>query len=228
VDRREPEIIDGGRGAAVYMTSARDMREVADSSVDLMFADGVYLGPNADWNKYADLYDAVYVTEGMRIMKPTAYMISFHTDQYKDGDVVPRWSLFQRLFRQTDLRLIDVRIWKRKNVNLFQPPFTHVGIWAMPDARRPKIKGKDKYLQGVWDYPALTGGKLNAWPDELCVMMLDVLSKPGDQIAEPMCGTARLLGIAAHMGRTAIGYEIDKSLKQTIKDNLTRTDFGLL
>lgn len=69
------------------------------------------------------------------------------------------------------------------------------------------------------------GGKLNSWPDRLTEILVSSLSKPNDLICDPFAGTGRPLSVVGRLGRKGIGYEIDETLQNTIRENLMDQSF---
>lgn len=194
--------------------------EVAERSVQLAIGASVYLGEEAKWVNYRDLYYHVYYKNILPRIADSGYFVVIQTDQYKDGAVVPRNAmLLQLLLKDWGFVLLDEKVWKRKKGDFFQPPFSMV--WVLKpvggQAKRPKGPG---YLDGVWDFPQTAGGKLNAYPDGLCRLLVESFTKPGDLILDPFAGTGRLIGIADSMDRRAVGFDIDRELVPTIKQNL--------
>jgi hypothetical protein len=213
--------------ARVYWHSSEDMSEVKDKSVKLLVCNGVYLGPKAGWDQYRQLYATVLGQNGLRVLRPDGFLVNIMTDQYRAGHCILRAARTTAMLESFDWRCVDVKVWQRKNVDLFQAPFTHVTVLVPPGAKhgRKAIKGKE-WLRGVWTYPPMDSGKLNSWPPALCRLLVESFTEPGDLIVDPFAGTARLLGIAKGMGRHAIGYEIDKTLRPVVLRNLADSAGG--
>lgn len=209
--------------ATVHFKSSESMTEVPDRSVKLLLGASVYLGDEADWADYLRLYRQVYGKEGERIISEDGYFVLIQTDAYKNGCVLPRNVLLVEEFtKRWGWDLLDVKVWKRKQGDFFQPPFSLVHVFNIGEskAKRPSAKGNAAYFAGIWDYPQTAGGKLNAYPEGLCQLLVNTFTKPGDLICDPFAGTARLLATAARMERRAVGYEIDESLYDEVLTNL--------
>lgn len=198
----------------VFWHSSENMPEVADRSVKLFMAAGVYLGSKADWPEYAKLYHRVFVEEGTRVLRPDGFMVTLMTDRYHHGTLMPRNANTYGMLSAVGYRLIDKRIWERMTLDFFQPPFTEIWIYVPPGGThgRKSIKGR-AFLDGVWKMKQDNRGKLNSWPRSLCELLVTAFTEPGDLIVDPFAGIARLLGVAAAMGRKTIGYEIDRELE---------------
>lgn len=205
--------------AVVHWHSSEHMHEVADTSAKLVVGASVYLGPDAPWDEYIKLYQRVYVEEGLRVLRSDGYFVVIQTDAYRDSRVLPRNSLLLTYLLAAGYELLDEKVWQRRKGDFFQPPFSMVWVFVPPGgtARRPK---GSPYLQGIWDYPQVAGGKLNSYPTPLCELIVDSFTEPGDLIVDPFAGSARLLGVASRRGRRAVGYEIDETLRDTVETNL--------
>jgi len=208
------------------MHSSEDMSAVADHSVKLLIGASVFLGPNAEWADYRELYRRVYVENGQRVLRRDGYFVVILTDAYRDGRVVPRNGLQLRDMMKAGYELLDTKVWKRRAADFFQPPFSLVWVFVPPGgtAPRPNAKEHGDYFQGVWDYPQSKGGPLAAYPAGLCRLLVSAFTAPGDLIVDPFAGTGRLLGMASAMGRQAIGYEINPELEPVIRANLEKPE----
>lgn len=204
--------------AKVYFKSAVRMAEVPNASADLLIGASVYLGKGVSWDRYAELYQQVYNTEGRRILKPDGYFVVLQTNAYIDGAVLPRHALLLDLLLPAGWRLLDEKIWLRCGVNFFQPPFSHVMVFGRGKTTRAKLKYKP-YLRGLWDYPQTRGSDKAGYPDGLCELLLRTFTKRGNSVVDPFAGTGRLLGMAAAHGRTATGYEIDEAMVSILQGN---------
>jgi hypothetical protein len=209
--------------ATVHWHSSESMKEVPNESARLLIGASVFLGKQATWNDYAKLYQAVYNKEGWRVVRPDGYFVVIQTDAYIDRHVLPRNTYLPAMLCSYGWELIDVKVWKRRAADFFQPPFSQVFVFAKDRSlvSRKQLNKCNAYFQGVWDYKQTKSGAHNAYPDGLCRLLVDAFTAPGDMIVDPFCGTGRLLGVAARLGRRAVGYEIDPSLKPIVQANIT-------
>lgn len=206
--------------ARVFLHSAESMQEVGDGVVGLCVGASVYLGKDTPWAKYCELYDRVYNQEFRRILKEDGYFVLLQTDAFANNKVTPRNALLMPRLCRAGWVPVDTKIWKRKECDFFQPSFSQVWIFRKSGGggRVAANKACREYLPGVWDYPQ-TKSANNSYPDGLCRLIIEALSKPGDLVVDAFAGSARLLSVAAAMGRPAIGYEIDKNLVSVIEGN---------
>lgn len=204
--------------ALVYMHTGVSIPEIADQSVKLFLFGSLYLGRGASWGDYLKLYRPM-AAEAIRTVRRDGWFVSLATPEYNAGKCRYKGALLNELFRES-FELVDLKIWKRKTIDFFQVPFTSVGIWRPigGTASRAKIRHRP-YLDGVWDFPQRTKGGDAVFPTELCDLLIEAFTVPGDLIVDPMAGSAMLLSRAAAMGRTGRGYEIDRKLIPTIRAN---------
>ena len=206
--------------AVVYWHSSEDMHEVGNGAAKLVIGASVYLGKGAPWAEYERLYARVYDEEVRRILRPDGCFVVLQTDAYEGGGVTPRnaWQVSEMV--RCGWRLVDTRIWERRRSGFHQPPFSHVWIWSLdPRATRTQLNKHPGYFRGVWRYPQGQKGN-NSYPEGLCRLLVEAFTKPQDLIVDPFAGTARLLGVAARMGRLAVGYEVNVELKSIVDANL--------
>lgn len=197
------------------------MTEVEDVSARLLIGGGLYLGKGVGWDAYRYLYQRVYVENGLRIIRPDGLFLVVQTNAYVDGEYFCRYQLLLELLLPAGWRLIDERVWQRRRADHFQPPFSHVLVFAPSNgtARRNDFNGHNGWFQGVWRYPQAKGGPLNAWPPSMCRMIVEATTEPDDLIVDPFAGTGQLLAEATRMRRRAVGYEIDEALVPTLEGN---------
>lgn len=199
------------------------MHEVLQGTVRLVVGASVYLGKGVEWPEYNRLYWRVYAEEGRRILRPDGFLVVIQTDAYVAGAVLPRNVLLPQTMFAAGFRLIDVKVWSRRAADFFQVPYSQVFVFAPPGSTHTRDgcnKRSTEYFQGVWNYPQGKGGELNSYPLQLCRLLVEAFTEPGDLIVDPFAGTARLLGIAATMGRSAVGYEVNLDLWQVVTGNL--------
>jgi hypothetical protein len=211
------------KGAIVHFHSSEDMHEIEDKSAKLVIGASVYL-EGKPWSDYMELYQKVYVDEGQRILQDDGYFVLIQTDAYEKGRVVCRNATLVNKLKIYKYEVIDVKVWRRRAADFFQVPFSMVHVFrkAGTKTKRPLAKNSRDYFQGIWNYPQTKGGALNAYPTDLCTLLVKAFTNKGDLIVDPFAGTGRLLGVASELGRRAIGYEIDttRTLRETIKANL--------
>jgi site-specific DNA-methyltransferase (adenine-specific) len=81
----------------------------------------------------------------------------------------------------------------------------------MPDAPPPSVI--------EWQY---TRNEFHPTQKPLCVLkpFTEAYSRPGDIILDPFCGSGSTLLAAAHLGRRAIGIELESSYVAVTKERL--------
>lgn len=210
--------------ATVYFQSSEKMTQVKDGSVKLLVTGPPYLGEKAEMGEYRVIYWNL-VKEANRVLREDGYLVVIITDPYRGGGVHPRNANFaQVVLSGNTFKLLDMKVWKKKEGDLFQLPFSLVWVFGKPDARRPKPKPNPDYFKGVWEFHSTNPGHLNAWPDPLCQRIVRACSEEGDLVVDPFAGTCRLLHICNSMNRRSIGYEIDREgLERAILANLHAT-----
>jgi DNA modification methylase len=204
----------------IYFKSSELMEEIPDKSVDLFISGSLYLGK--EWQPYYDLFKTVYLRNGLRILKDNGIMVLQQTDGYNDNLVFPKHiELYEQL--KNWFRIIDIKIWKRCNVNFFQFPFSYFYITTRRESKLGRFNFKDKrYLRGIWDYPQDKGSQMNSWSYDFCKMLIESFTKEGDTILDPLAGFSKLLILGSKMNRNCIGYEINKELKENIENEYRR------
>lgn len=212
----------------VYLHSSEEMHEVDDHSVHLLLGASIYLGPKAPWSEYRKIYKRVYCQEGTRVLRDDGLMIVLQTDAYQGGGYIPRLYYLLDLLFKYGWTLIDRKIWVRQKASLFQVSFSDVMLLVPPggsmtrmkmnqDPKDPK-KMRKEWIQTVWHFPP-SGESDNAYPAEMCGLIVRNLTKPGDLIVDPFAGSAKLGGVAYSYGRRYAGYEIDEEAIPTIRKN---------
>lgn len=205
----------------VHMHSSENMSEVADGAAKLFMGPSVFLGKGVPWSEYAKLYDTVYNKEGRRILRSDGVFVVIQTNAYADGEFICRYRLLLDVLDAGGWQLLDERVWQRRRADHFQLPFSHVLIFIPPGGtmRRAALNKNTDWFQGVWNYPQTKGGPHAGYPAELCRLLVNACTGPGDLIVDPFAGTAQLLAVAADNDRRAIGYEIDDALLPIIHGN---------
>lgn len=210
----------GADAPVVYLHSSETMPEIKDKSVKLLVGASVYLGKRASWDQYSGLYRRVYRDEGLRVLRDSGVLVVIQTDAYEDNVVVMKSAYLPALLLEWGYEILDTKIWQRRRADHYQVPFSNVWICrpAGGTARRWEFKdrGGIMYFQGVWAYTQAAGGPLAAYPDDLCRILINSFTEEGDLICDPFAGTARLLGMAHKMGRSAVGYEINADMARII------------
>jgi tRNA G10 N-methylase Trm11 len=74
-------------------------------------------------------------------------------------------------------------------------------VWAIAQ-QAPRIQRRDRYLPESTAHP----GKM---APELARQAIKAYSRPGDLVIDPMCGIGTTLVEAAHLGRRALGVELE-------------------
>ena len=202
------------------------MQEVADHSAKLFMGPSVFLGKGVPWSEYAKLYQKVYVEEGMRIIREDGFFIVIQTNAYYKNQIICRYHHLLELLLPAGWKLIDEKVWLRRQADFFQPPFSHVLVFVPPNgtATRETLNKTREWFNGVWRYNQTKGGPHASYPAELCRVLISATTKPKDLIVDPFAGTGMLLKVARDMQRKAIGYEIDEKLIPALKGNECRIE----
>ncbi len=200
----------------IYFKSSELMEEIPDKSVDLFISGSLYLGK--EWKLYAELFAKLYGNSADRVLKDSGFLVIQQTDGYYKNSVFTK-SKFLLDLLLPQWKLIDIKIWKRCNINFFQVSFSYFYILVKKESKigRMNIKNKD-YMRGVWDYPQDKGSEMNSWSYPFCKMLIESFTKEGDTILDPLAGFSKLLILGSKMNRECIGYEIDKTLKERIEN----------
>jgi DNA modification methylase len=97
--------------------------------------------------------------------------------------------------------------------------------YRLADPRAHKKNARGRCLGNVLRIPAYRPPnvrRLNyhvaAFPEELPAFLLELFSDPGDLVVDPFLGSGTTLKVARAMGRKGMGYEINASFAQVIRD----------
>ena len=206
----------------VYFHSSEKMDECEDKSAKLVMGPSVFLGNGTQWHPaYQDLYQKVYNENLPRIVRDDGVFIVIQTNQYMEGKFVCRYKLLLDLLlggRAPKWELIDEKVWKRKNADHFQVPFSHVLIFRPKggSAKRRDLKN-NQFFQGCWEHKQTKGSDKASYPEAFCNMLIEACTEPGDLIVDPFSGSSQLLASAQRLSRRGIGYEIDEAMIPLIK-----------
>lgn len=216
------------KNAIVYLHSSETMSEIKDKSVDLLIGASVYLtgkdGKQADWEEYRKLYKKVYIDEGLRILKPDGVFLVIQTNSYTKGKFLCKYVHLMSLL-EGHYAMIDERVWEKNKSNDYQVPFSHVLVFRPEGGtrtRRDMNRRSKQWFRGVWNFPQNRSGITtahNAWPMDMCRMIIEACTDKGNMIVDPFAGTGLLLSTAVSMGREAIGFEINKELIPVLQKN---------
>ena len=219
--QRDTRVIEG-RNCKAYLKDCRGLKEVPSGSSKLVLGACTHLGGWETWPKYLGLLCGVYSQDVQQVLRPDGYFICMQTDAYVDGKQMHRGAMIADRLIDWGYDILDVKIWQRKKADFRQPPFSYVYVCRPTGgrAKRPAPEVDNDYFRGVWTWPAVTRGKLNAWPDAFCRMIVRTFTDPGDLIVDPFAGSCKMLAVAGEMGRHAIGYEIDPDVFPVIEENL--------
>jgi len=202
----------------IFFKDAKGLKEIGDKSVDLFICGSLYIGKI--WGPYSDLFENIYVENGMRVLKDKGYLVLQQTDGYVNNNVFLKSHHLLDLMISNGFKLIDVKIWNRCKMNMFQLPFSYFYIFVKDTNPKGRFEIKSKeYKYGVWNYKMKRGSELNAWGDDLCKLLINTFTKEGDTILDPLSGLSNILTIGSLTGRKCYGYELDKKLKKDIEAN---------
>lgn len=229
----EAELVKRRRASALQISSVEirhgDARKILPQidagTFDLLFADPPY-GVNASSGGFRSRtvhhhnYDdspenardllQLLLTEGFRICKPKANFMVF-------GDM----ALYE-FFQQATTRMGWVPwrypiIWRKSASEGLAPwgsaGFAHtydVIFWATKGQR-----GLNRLLLDVLDFPRVSRkDRVYAAekPIPLIRHLIEALTRPGDSIIDPCCGSGTTLIAAKQMARNGLGIELDKSV----------------
>lgn len=208
--------------AKCYMHTAERMPEVPSGKVRVFIGGGVFLGKGVEWDAYEDLYNTTFNVNARRVLADNGVLITFITDQYQNG-YIPRGALTHQLLTSAGWQMVDYRVWERCKCNMHQPSLSHVGFFVRPGSSFSRMKcntrGIDGWIDSVWKHPQIGMNGDNRWPQSLARMIVEATTDPGDAIVDCFAGTGTLLGVAADMGRRAVGYEIDPNMIPHLEKN---------
>lgn len=211
----------------VVMATAEDMRLVPPESVDLFIGASVHLpGSGPSWDDHAKLYDSVYNKQALRVVKPNGLFVVVQTNAYADGVFVDRRRHLANLLAPHWL-LVDERIWARRKAHHFQPPFSSVLVYKRPGGavtrRTLNTGGGSDWFDGVWHHTERRGaGENNGWPDDFSRTIIGTCCPVGGVVLDAFAGSGRPLAMAHHLGRKALGFEIDPDMRPVILGNRVR------
>ncbi len=118
--------------------------------------------------------------------------------------------------------------------------YEHILIFKKPGASpRPSLEVKQRsemtkeewktYFSGHWYFGGAKQIDHQAmFPEELPKRLIKMFSFHGETILDPFLGSGTTAKVAVELGRNAVGYEINESFLQVIKDKLGITEDRLL
>jgi len=135
----------------------------------------------------------------------------------------PAYAIAQDRVQYADAARGDGRIhlnWEYLLV--FRKPASETG--NQQNARKVTLSHDDfvALSNGVWRISTERKGprELAAFPEELVERVVKYYSQPGDTVLDPFLGSATTVLVARRLGRSAVGYEIAKSLVPEIQRRL--------
>jgi DNA modification methylase len=91
-----------------------------------------------------------------------------------------------------------------------------------------KITKKEwqQYTQGVWFFQPerQNNGHPAVFPEELPKRLIKLYSFVGDKVLDPFLGSGTVIKAALKLGRIGLGYEINKTFSESIKEKISCTN----
>ena len=176
------------------------MSRLPSSSVGVMISD-------PDWKQLTSYDWVTFLKEGVRVTG--------------GGAIVLMWSAspkgLQTLFRYSKESGVEIKhlfVWAKPNGG---PP-TGYGIsrrWEVVAWLGGARDGELRYTSDVFAFNRVTRrskedkGHPNQKPETLAERLIKFFSKPGDVVADFMCGSGTFLAVASRLGRKVIGSDTD-------------------
>jgi DNA methylase len=169
--------------------------QIADNSVSLVFTDPPYHEKHLDlWSNLGQF--------AARVLKPGGLLVAYSGQAFL-------FSVLSRLSEHLDYR------WVLSTYHCGQ----HIQIWKdqLWNEWKPLVMfSKGKPLEHEWLKDAYTGPKgdkaAHEWAqgEDEADYFIHSLSRPGDIVVDPMCGSGTIIRMAHRLNRRAIGIEINK------------------
>lgn len=197
------------------------MASMPDHSADFALTDPPYVvnyrdrsgrslanDDNADWLKpaFAQLY---------RVLKPDAYCVSFY-----GWNVVDR---FMAAWRDAGFRPVEHIVFRKRYASSARHlARRHEQAFLLAKGRpRPPPHPIDD-VRDDWRY---TGNTLHPTQKPVAALapLIESLTRPGDIVLDPFCGSGSTLVAAQKTGRRFIGIELDRTHHRTASERLCST-----
>ena len=227
-----------------YQDCIHGMKDIPSESIDMLIADPPF---GLNFGDMEPLYnrDSNFVAEGYKDIQLENYAsfsekwISEIPRLLKDDGGVWIFSGWSNLvdilnsLRDNNLTLINHIIWKYQfgvfTRRKFVTSHYHI-LFAVKNEKNYFFNKIEHYPEDVWYFKREydRGIKKNATklPLDLVLRCIDFGSKPGDVIFDPFMGNGTTAIAAKGSFRHFIGFEINPTLKDIIKNGLNNTDLG--
>ncbi len=229
----------------IFKDCIKGMDKLPENFVDLIIADPPF-GINFDGKGSQYNRDSGFVIEGYnevlknynnftlnwisrlpRIMKETASAFIFSGwNNLKDILIA---------IERANLKVINHIIWKYQfgvfTKKKFVTSHYHI-LFVVKNLKKYFFNKIEHYPLDVWEIPRIyrPGQKKNSTklPEKLVMKCIDFCSKPGDLIFDPFMGNGTTAYCAKSRFRHFLGFEINKNMKQMLKQVIEKTKAGEL
>jgi hypothetical protein len=92
------------------------------------------------------------------------------------------------------------------------------------ERRLPPVTVPDAYAEPVWQLPAQGSRTSHQHESPMSVLrrLVELYSRPGEVVLDPMCGHGTTILVAVELGRRGIGYDIDTSCVRVAAERLAK------
>lgn len=107
-----------------------------------------------------------------------------------------------------------------------------IGPAVSQKAKEVSVLSKEEwrhYFTGHWNFAGekQNGGHAAVFPEELPKRLIKMFSFAGETVLDPFLGSGTTTKVAAHLGRSSVGYEINKAYIPVIKKKIGMNDKSL-
>lgn len=229
----------------LYFHTAEDMREIPNEVVRLVVASPPFTnnpdGKTLDKNEYVQFLHAVY-QECFRTLVPGGVLVSLNTDlkdhgRYNKGDnsfertVWLKHAAIRDVADEIGYKQFDYKIWvKSLNQNRYRFNFSHILFFEKPGAKRFRHhpqKHTAEFGPSVWyleDSMQRCDSEGYKFPDaihpDIPKRCIREFTQEGEIVLSPFVGSGTVLSTAEELGRSWMGYEINRDLERLIYESI--------
>jgi modification methylase len=181
-----------------------------------------------------------------RVLKPAGQLIVQTRDLRYGGFLIGPLDVHRRLAEVADFRLVADVAWEATPAS-FGRERTVKAMWSqgrfvtaeterfMIFSRTPlagsseaRIDAPAEYAEPIWKLPAQ--GRHRTHPHEspksVLRRLIELHTRPGDLVADPLCGHGTVVLVALELGRSGIGYDIDEDCVREAREKLAKATGG--